>query len=141
LNSPGYGIFYRFLRSGLVTSRRKELSKNGQLVSGLYPPSVLDLFHQIRVDGNAATHRRDGDHAKAVQRLAALEAPKSLRRPHAVIAACVVDRAVGLSALSGFILKQKLMGFPKKNGDILRRRLDFSFFFSGATICLMSKKQ
>ncbi len=31
--------------------------------------------------------------AKAVQRLAALEVPKSLRRPHAVIAACVVDYA------------------------------------------------
>ena len=29
----------------------------------------------------------------AVQRLAALEVPKSLRRPHAVIAACVVGHA------------------------------------------------
>ena len=35
-------------------------------VEANYPPNVLDLFHQVRVDGNAATHRRDGDHAKAL---------------------------------------------------------------------------
>jgi hypothetical protein len=80
------------------------------------------------------------------KRLAALEVPfKSLRRPHAVIAAWVADHAsrvadskreqLGLSALSGFILKQKLMGYPKKNGDILGRWLDFSFFFSRGNLC------
>jgi len=31
------------------------------------------------------------------------------------------------------------MGYPKKNGDIPRGRLDFSFSFA-APICLMSKK-
>jgi hypothetical protein len=35
-------------------------------VEANYPPSVLDLFHQIRVDSNAAAHRRLGDHAKAL---------------------------------------------------------------------------
>ena len=27
---------------------------------------MLDLFHQLRIDGNAATHRREGDHATAL---------------------------------------------------------------------------
>lgn len=55
-------------RSGLLTNpgepqadllRRLRVDAN-------YPTSVLDLFHQIRMDGNAATHHRDGDHAKAL---------------------------------------------------------------------------
>jgi type I restriction enzyme, R subunit len=35
-------------------------------IDGNYPRNVLDLFHQLRIDGNAATHRREGDHAKAL---------------------------------------------------------------------------
>src|SRR5262249_55318109 len=31
-----------------------------------YPRNVLDLFRQLRTDGNAATHRRQGDHATAL---------------------------------------------------------------------------
>jgi type I restriction enzyme R subunit len=55
-------------RSGLLTDAREQqpdLLKRLR-VEGTYPPSVLDLFHQIRVDGNAATHRREGNHAKAL---------------------------------------------------------------------------
>ena len=29
------------------------------------------------------------------------------------------------------VLKQKLMGYPKNNGDITKKWLDLSFFFSG----------
>jgi type I restriction enzyme R subunit len=55
-------------RSGLLTDAREQQADllKRLRVEGNYPPSVLDLFHQIRVDGNAATHRRDGDHAKAL---------------------------------------------------------------------------
>jgi type I restriction enzyme R subunit len=35
-------------------------------VEGNYPPAVLDLFHQLRKFGNAATHDRSGDHATAL---------------------------------------------------------------------------
>jgi len=35
-------------------------------VDGNYPSNVLDLFHQLRKDGNAATHHHTGDHAKAL---------------------------------------------------------------------------
>ncbi|MDE5452546.1 type I restriction-modification system endonuclease [Bradyrhizobium sp. CSA112] len=35
-------------------------------VDANYPRNVLDLFHQLRVAGNAAVHRRDGDHATAL---------------------------------------------------------------------------
>ena len=35
-------------------------------VDGNYPRSVLDLFHQLRIEGNAATHRGEGDHATAL---------------------------------------------------------------------------
>ena len=33
---------------------------------GNYPTNVLDLFHQLRIAGNAATHRSEGDHATAL---------------------------------------------------------------------------
>ena len=55
-------------RSGLLTDpgeQQNDLLRRLR-VEANYPPNVLDLFHQIRVDGNAATHRRDGDHAKAL---------------------------------------------------------------------------
>jgi type I restriction enzyme R subunit len=35
-------------------------------IEGNYPSNVLDLFHQLRIDGNAATHRHEGDHARAL---------------------------------------------------------------------------
>jgi type I restriction enzyme, R subunit len=35
-------------------------------VDGNYPTNVLDLFHQLRIAGNAATHRSEGDHATAL---------------------------------------------------------------------------
>jgi type I restriction enzyme, R subunit len=55
-------------RSGLLTEAREQ---QADLLKRLrvevnYPSNVLDLFHQIRVDGNAATHRREGDHARAL---------------------------------------------------------------------------
>jgi type I restriction enzyme R subunit len=55
-------------RSGLLTDPREQQADllRRLRVEANYPPSVLDLFHQVRVDGNAATHRRDGDHAKAL---------------------------------------------------------------------------
>jgi type I restriction enzyme R subunit len=55
-------------RSGLLTDPREPQADllRRLRVEANYPPNVLDLFHQIRVDGNAATHRRDGDHAKAL---------------------------------------------------------------------------
>ena len=55
-------------RSGLLTDSREQQADllRRLRVEASYPPDVLDLFHQIRVDGNAATHRRDGDHAKAL---------------------------------------------------------------------------
>jgi type I restriction enzyme R subunit len=55
-------------RSGLLTDAREQQADilRRLRVEANYPPSVLDLFHQIRIDGNAATHRRDGDHTKAL---------------------------------------------------------------------------
>jgi type I restriction enzyme R subunit len=55
-------------RSGLLTDAREQQADllRRLRVEANYPPNVLDLFHQIRVDGNAATHRRDGDHTKAL---------------------------------------------------------------------------
>jgi type I restriction enzyme, R subunit len=55
-------------RSGLLTDPREQQADllRRLRVEANYPRNVLDLFHQIRVDGNAATHRRDGDHAKAL---------------------------------------------------------------------------
>jgi type I restriction enzyme R subunit len=55
-------------RSGLLTNPREPQSDllRRLRVEANYPTSVLDLFHQIRIDGNAATHHRDGDHAKAL---------------------------------------------------------------------------
>jgi type I restriction enzyme, R subunit len=55
-------------RSGLLTDAREQQADllRRLRVEANYPPNVLDLFHQIRVDGNAATHHRDGDHAKAL---------------------------------------------------------------------------
>ncbi|CCE11419.1 endonuclease R [Bradyrhizobium sp. STM 3843] len=55
-------------RSGVLTDAREQQADllRRLRVEASYPPSVLELFHQIRVDGNAATHRREGDHAKAL---------------------------------------------------------------------------
>jgi hypothetical protein len=55
-------------RSGLLADPREQQADllRRLRIEANYPPNVLDLFHQIRVDGNAATHRRDGDHAKAL---------------------------------------------------------------------------
>ena len=55
-------------RSGLLTDAREQQADmlRRLRVEANYPPNVLDLFHQIRMDGNAATHRRDGDHARAL---------------------------------------------------------------------------
>jgi type I restriction enzyme R subunit len=36
-------------------------------VDGNYPRNVLDLFHQLRIAGNAAIHSRQGDHATALE--------------------------------------------------------------------------
>ncbi|MGY8679574.1 DEAD/DEAH box helicase family protein [Bradyrhizobium sp. UFLA05-153] len=38
-------------------------------VEGSYPGNVLELFHQLRMAGNAATHRREGDYATALANL------------------------------------------------------------------------
>jgi type I restriction enzyme R subunit len=35
-------------------------------VDGNYPRNVLDLFHQLRLAGNAAVHNHEGDHATAL---------------------------------------------------------------------------
>lgn len=35
-------------------------------VDGNYPRNVLDLFHQLRIAGNAAIHNHKGDHATAL---------------------------------------------------------------------------
>jgi Type III restriction enzyme, res subunit len=55
-------------RSGLLTDPREQQNEllRRLRIEANYPPNVLDLFHQIRLDGNAATHRRDGDHARAL---------------------------------------------------------------------------
>ena len=55
-------------RSGLFTDPNEpqaELLRRLR-IDGNYPRNVLDLFHQLRIDGNAATHRREGDHATAL---------------------------------------------------------------------------
>ncbi|MGY3413071.1 hypothetical protein ACVWZV_009237 [Bradyrhizobium sp. GM5.1] len=55
-------------RSGLLTDARElqaDLLRRLR-VEGNYPSSVVDLFHQLRKLGNAATHDRDGDHATAL---------------------------------------------------------------------------
>lgn len=55
-------------RSGLLTDARElqaDLLRRLRL-EGNYPSSVMDLFHQLRKLGNAATHDRDGDHATAL---------------------------------------------------------------------------
>jgi type I restriction enzyme R subunit len=55
-------------RSGLFTDANEPQADllRRLCVDGNYPRNVLDLFHQLRIDGNAATHRREGDHAKAL---------------------------------------------------------------------------
>ena len=55
-------------RSGLFTDASEpqaDLLRRLRL-DGNFPRNVLDLFHQLRVAGNAATHRREGDHATAL---------------------------------------------------------------------------
>jgi type I restriction enzyme R subunit len=55
-------------RSGLLTDASElqaDLLRRLR-VDGSYPSSVLDLFHQLRKAGNAATHSRDGDHTTAL---------------------------------------------------------------------------
>ena len=54
------------------------------------------------------------DLAVAVQRLAALEVPKSLRRPHAVIAAYVVDHA---SRVADSKCDKSSWAFPHSQGS------------------------
>src|SRR5215831_15317196 len=55
-------------RSGLFTDANEQQADllRRLRVDGNYPPNVLDLFHKLRKDGNAATHRREGDHATAL---------------------------------------------------------------------------
>jgi hypothetical protein len=55
-------------RSGLLTDAREPQADllRRLRVEGNYPPSVMELFHQLRKSGNAATHNRDGDHASAL---------------------------------------------------------------------------
>jgi type I restriction enzyme, R subunit len=55
-------------RSGLFTDASEpqaDLLRRLRL-DGNFPRNVLDLFRQLRVAGNAATHRREGDHATAL---------------------------------------------------------------------------
>jgi type I restriction enzyme, R subunit len=55
-------------RSGLFTDANEPQADllRRLRVDGNYPRNVLDLFHQLRMAGNAATHRREGDHATAL---------------------------------------------------------------------------
>ena len=55
-------------RSGLFTDANEPQADllRRLRVDGNYPRNVLDLFHQLRIAGNAATHRREGDHATAL---------------------------------------------------------------------------
>lgn len=55
-------------RSGLYTDANEPQSDllRRLRIDGNYPSNVLDLFHQLRKDGNAATHHHTGDHAKAL---------------------------------------------------------------------------
>jgi type I restriction enzyme, R subunit len=55
-------------RSGLFTDPNEPQADLLRRLSidGNYPRNVLDLFHQLRIAGNAATHRSEGDHATAL---------------------------------------------------------------------------
>jgi type I restriction enzyme, R subunit len=55
-------------RSGLFSEARETQADllRRLRVDGNYPRSVLDLFHQIRIHGNPATHQGEGDHATAL---------------------------------------------------------------------------
>ncbi len=55
-------------RSGLLSDARETQADllRRLRVDGNYPRSVLDLFHQIRIHGNPATHQGEGDHATAL---------------------------------------------------------------------------
>ena len=55
-------------RSGLFTDANEPQADllRRLRIDGNYPRNVLDLFHQLRIAGNAATHRREGDHATAL---------------------------------------------------------------------------
>jgi type I restriction enzyme R subunit len=55
-------------RSGLFSDARETQADllRRLRVDGNYPRSVLDLFHQIRIHGNPATHQGEGDHATAL---------------------------------------------------------------------------
>src|SRR5262249_3370194 len=55
-------------RSGLFTDANEPQADllRRLRIDGNYPPNVLDLFHQLRMKGNAATHRHEGDHATAL---------------------------------------------------------------------------
>jgi len=55
-------------RSGLFTDANEPQADllRRLRVDGNYPSNVLDLFHQLRIAGNAATHRSEGDHATAL---------------------------------------------------------------------------
>ena len=55
-------------RSGLFTDATEPQADllRRLRIDGNYPPNVLDLFHQLRIAGNAATHRSEGDHATAL---------------------------------------------------------------------------
>jgi type I restriction enzyme R subunit len=55
-------------RSGLFTDASEPQADllRRLRIDGNYPRNVLDLFHQLRIAGNAATHRREGDHATAL---------------------------------------------------------------------------
>src|SRR5262249_50101923 len=55
-------------RSGLFTDANEPQADllRRLRTDGNYPRNVLDLFHQLRIAGNAATHRNEGDHATAL---------------------------------------------------------------------------
>jgi type I restriction enzyme R subunit len=55
-------------RSGLFTDANEPQADllRRLRIDGNYPRNVLDLFHQLRLAGNAATHRSEGDHATAL---------------------------------------------------------------------------
>jgi type I restriction enzyme R subunit len=55
-------------RSGLFTDANEPQADllRRLRIDGNFPPNVLDLFHQLRMAGNAATHRSEGDHATAL---------------------------------------------------------------------------
>jgi type I restriction enzyme R subunit len=55
-------------KSGLLTEAGQQQADllRRLRVEANYPRDVLDLFHQLRVAGNAATHNREGSHAVAL---------------------------------------------------------------------------